>query len=191
MGRPKGYVVRLVEADRERLRTIVARRNSPQGEVLRSRIVLTCEAHPDWTDREVAASIPIRPTVETYPLEEANRALQELKRGKIQGAKVLEYSVHGKIPDKINAPAGSYRASDGWLALTLVRETCWHRICTALEREDLRDDPRFATFDDRARNVEELTRIIDEVIATRTAGEWVDRLLENADVPVRFKRKNL
>jgi CoA:oxalate CoA-transferase len=97
----------------------------------------------------------------------------------IQGAKVLEYSVHGKIPDKINAPAGSYRASDGWLALTLVRETCWHRICTALEREDLRDDPRFATFDDRARNVEELTRIIDEVIATRTAAEWVDRLLEN------------
>ena len=97
----------------------------------------------------------------------------------IQGAKVLEYSVHGKIPDKINAPAGSYKARDGWLALTLVRETCWHRICTAIEREDLRDDLRFATFDDRARNVEELTRIIDEVIATRTVAEWVDRLLEN------------
>jgi propanol-preferring alcohol dehydrogenase len=37
----------------------------------------------------LAAEIPIRPVVNTYPLEEANRALCELKRGPIQGAKVL------------------------------------------------------------------------------------------------------
>jgi CoA:oxalate CoA-transferase len=97
----------------------------------------------------------------------------------IQGAKVLEYSVNGKIPDKINAPAGSYKASDGWLAMTLVRETCWHRICTALDRDDLATDPRFATFDDRARNADELTHLIDGIIATRTVAEWVDRLLAN------------
>src|SRR3972149_5716134 len=57
MARPKGYVVSLADADRERLRAIVAGRNSPQGEVLRSRVVLTCEAHPDWIDREGAGSI--------------------------------------------------------------------------------------------------------------------------------------
>jgi crotonobetainyl-CoA:carnitine CoA-transferase CaiB-like acyl-CoA transferase len=117
--------------------------------------------------------------------DRANRQAQRLDislvqcAAAIQGAKVLEYSVHGKIPDKINAPAGSYKAADGWLALTLVRETCWHRICTALDHEDLRDDPRFATFDDRAHNAGELTRIIDALIATRTVAEWVDRLLEN------------
>lgn len=38
---------------------------------------------------EVAAEIPIRPTVERYPLEEANRALRELKEGRGRGAKVL------------------------------------------------------------------------------------------------------
>ncbi len=37
----------------------------------------------------LAAAIPIRPEVQIYPLEEANRALLELKRGKIRGAKVL------------------------------------------------------------------------------------------------------
>jgi len=37
----------------------------------------------------IAAEIPIRPRVEIYPLEEANRALRELKRGPIRGAKVL------------------------------------------------------------------------------------------------------
>ncbi len=38
---------------------------------------------------ELASKIPIRPEVEEYPLEEANRALVELKRGRIRGAKVL------------------------------------------------------------------------------------------------------
>ena len=37
----------------------------------------------------IAARIPIHPVVETYPLEEANRALVELKRGPVRGAKVL------------------------------------------------------------------------------------------------------
>lgn len=37
----------------------------------------------------IAAEIPIKPSVETYRLEEANRALQELRRGPIKGAKVL------------------------------------------------------------------------------------------------------
>ncbi len=37
----------------------------------------------------LAAEIPIRPEVEEYPLEEANRALRELKERKIRGAKVL------------------------------------------------------------------------------------------------------
>ena len=37
----------------------------------------------------LAAGIPIRPEVQTYALEDANRALMELKRGRIRGAKVL------------------------------------------------------------------------------------------------------
>jgi propanol-preferring alcohol dehydrogenase len=37
----------------------------------------------------LAAEIPIRPEVQEYPLAEANRALAELKAGKIRGAKVL------------------------------------------------------------------------------------------------------
>ena len=40
----------------------------------------------------LAAEIPIRPEVEVYPLEEANRALLEIKERKIRGAKVLRIS---------------------------------------------------------------------------------------------------
>jgi propanol-preferring alcohol dehydrogenase len=38
---------------------------------------------------KLAAKIPIIPEIEEYPLAEANRALVELKEGKIRGAKVL------------------------------------------------------------------------------------------------------
>ena len=37
----------------------------------------------------IAAEIPLRPTVAAYALEEANRALVELKHGRVKGAKVL------------------------------------------------------------------------------------------------------
>jgi alcohol dehydrogenase, propanol-preferring len=40
----------------------------------------------------LAAEIPIIPEVEEYPLEEVNRALTELKEGKIRGVKVLRIS---------------------------------------------------------------------------------------------------
>jgi alcohol dehydrogenase, propanol-preferring len=45
----------------------------------------------------LAARIPLRPEVQLYPLAEANRALADLKRGHIRGAKVL---VIDKMPDK-------------------------------------------------------------------------------------------
>jgi propanol-preferring alcohol dehydrogenase len=38
---------------------------------------------------DLAAGIPLRPHVQEFPLEEANRALCELKEGKIRGGKVL------------------------------------------------------------------------------------------------------
>ena len=96
----------------------------------------------------------------------------------IQGAKVLEYSVSGSIPEKINAPAGSYRAKDGWLALTLVRESCWTKICKTFDRKDLNTDPRFATFEQRAANTEAITELVDSIIATRNVTDWVESFRE-------------
>lgn len=49
--------------------------------------------HSDITEfLEIAAQIPIKPEIETYPLEDANRALVELKQGSVRGAKVLVVS---------------------------------------------------------------------------------------------------
>lgn len=41
---------------------------------------------------QIAADIPLHPTVQTYELEDANRALVELREGSVRGAKVLVIS---------------------------------------------------------------------------------------------------
>jgi len=43
---------------------------------------------------DLAAKIPLRPETQTYSLEEANKALLEMKQGKIRGAKVLTINVN-------------------------------------------------------------------------------------------------
>ena len=55
----------------------------------------------------------------------------------IQGPKILEYGIIGGMPIKLNPPAGSYQTSDGWLAMTLVREADWVAICKAISRDGL------------------------------------------------------
>jgi propanol-preferring alcohol dehydrogenase len=40
----------------------------------------------------LAANVPLKPEVQLYPLEDANRALIELKYGNVRGAKVLQIS---------------------------------------------------------------------------------------------------
>lgn len=94
----------------------------------------------------------------------------------IQGPKILEYGIIGGMPIKLNPPAGSYQTSDGWMAMTLVREADWIAICKALNRDGLAGDPRFATFADRAANIAELTAILDEVLRSRSTAEWCERL---------------
>ncbi|HET9696982.1 MAG TPA: zinc-binding dehydrogenase, partial [Terriglobales bacterium] len=41
---------------------------------------------------ELAAKVPIRTEIQTYPLKEVNRALQDLKHGRIRGAGVISVS---------------------------------------------------------------------------------------------------
>ncbi len=42
---------------------------------------------------QLAGAIPLNPEIQLYPLEDANRALQELKHGPVKGAKVLTMSL--------------------------------------------------------------------------------------------------
>ena len=79
-------------------------------------------------------------------------------------------------------PYQTLRAKDGWMNLAVANDSLWVRYCDAIERPDLRDDPRFATAPERVNHRDTLVPIIVAVTAARTVQQWVD-LLGAAGVP--------
>lgn len=96
----------------------------------------------------------------------------------MQGPNILEYGYAGRAPGLYNPPAGNYRTSDGWLAVTLVNETQFAGICTAIGRPELARDARFDSFQSRKANIAELTQVLDAAIATHCTADWLKLFAE-------------
>jgi crotonobetainyl-CoA:carnitine CoA-transferase CaiB-like acyl-CoA transferase len=58
----------------------------------------------------------------------------------------------------------------------LSEERQWPAFTKCIDREDLRDDPRFATKPDRHARSVELIKLLDEVFLTRDFADWRQRL---------------
>jgi crotonobetainyl-CoA:carnitine CoA-transferase CaiB-like acyl-CoA transferase len=82
---------------------------------------------------------------------------------------------HRDLPNPLVA---SYNTLDGRaIYLSGIRaDTGWRELCEHLDRPDLADDPRFADGEARLLNAKECIAVLDEVFATRTLVEWVERL---------------
>ena len=68
----------------------------------------------------------------------------------------------------------SYRTKDDrwfWMAM-LQPDLSWHDFCQAISRPELEDEPRFNSIEARRENGEELIRIIDEILVTKTMKQW-------------------
>src|SRR3989454_780215 len=71
-----------------------------------------------------------------------------------------------------------YRTSDGrWLHLVMLQpDRHWRAFCRAVGREDLVDDPRFASAPVRFQHCRELIAILDPLFAARPLAEWAEAL---------------
>lgn len=83
-----------------------------------------------------------------------------------------------------NPLVGVYRTKDDRhiQLVFLEADRYWDPFCRLVGREDLRDDPGFATLRDRAANAAACTAALDEVFAERTFAEWKE-LLAGLDAP--------
>ncbi|RZL75001.1 MAG: CoA transferase [Rhodococcus sp. (in: high G+C Gram-positive bacteria)] len=76
-----------------------------------------------------------------------------------------------------------HTASAGVIAIHLSSsQKFWRSLCTAIERPDLLDDPRFETYRVRVQHYAELVAVVQTEFLTRTADEW-EKILTDADVP--------
>jgi crotonobetainyl-CoA:carnitine CoA-transferase CaiB-like acyl-CoA transferase len=76
-----------------------------------------------------------------------------------------------------------YKTSDGFICVIVYNDKQWENFFKATGRDDLRSDPKFATFAGRAVNIDTVYAELARVFETRTTAEWLD-LLTKADVPV-------
>jgi formyl-CoA transferase len=78
--------------------------------------------------------------------------------------------------DHLNiAPYAPLRAKDGLIIVAVANPGLWGRFCDAIERPDLRDDPRFRTNTDRVAHRDALKTIIEAVFERWTVEELTRR----------------
>ena len=89
--------------------------------------------------------------------------------------------------DSRNPLAGMYATKDErqMVLMCLQPDLYWSKICQAIEREDLIDDPRFNSFEGRAINRMELFSILDEAFMTKTMDDWKPRLAGIPSAPIQ------
>jgi len=99
------------------------------------------------------------------------------------------YLVTGEPPRRYGnahptiVPYQTFDAADGPFALAVGNDAQWQRLCAAIGRPDLAEDPRFRTNPDRVANREALVALLAEHFRAAPAAEWIRRIAA-ADVPV-------
>src|SRR5699024_3342829 len=81
-----------------------------------------------------------------------------------------------------NAPYQGFAARDKYFVVAAGNNNLWQRLCGAVGRQDLIDDARFITNQDRATNQTELKEILEAEFVAADADVWIARF-RDAGVP--------
>jgi crotonobetainyl-CoA:carnitine CoA-transferase CaiB-like acyl-CoA transferase len=99
------------------------------------------------------------------------------------------YSATDSVRDRIGnggpaQPAGAFHTRDGrWVMIAIGEDRMYKRMMRAVERDDLAEDPRFATNVGRVQGKDELLAAIAAWIGAHHLTDVQDRL-EQADIPM-------
>ena len=96
---------------------------------------------------------------------------------------VTLYSFTGESPERGRLkhlyPRGAFRCQDGYLALNIPDDVQWGRLCEAMGRAELKDDPRTVDGTARATNADLIRPIIEDWLASKTRAQAVALLGEH------------
>jgi len=79
-------------------------------------------------------------------------------------------------------PWQAFRTSDGYVVVAARDEKFWQNLCDAIDRPDLKEDPRSANNSLRVANREYVVGILSEVFRTKSNTEWL-AVLDEYDIP--------
>jgi crotonobetainyl-CoA:carnitine CoA-transferase CaiB-like acyl-CoA transferase len=73
-------------------------------------------------------------------------------------------------------PFQNFRTADGWIVVACPKEKFWRRLCEAVGRPGLADDPRFRDFAARHAHAGELRDLLAQAFAASDSAAWLARL---------------
>jgi crotonobetainyl-CoA:carnitine CoA-transferase CaiB-like acyl-CoA transferase len=119
--------------------------------------------------------------VHTNLLANGAWANSALIQAQLVGAKFYERRPR---EDAYNYTGLHYRAGDQLLVRLCIpqEERYWPHFCAALDKEDIMEDPRFKTHEDRLDNMKALIKIVDARMGEEPREHWLKKLNEH-DVP--------
>ena len=82
----------------------------------------------------------------------------------------------------LSSPYQAFKTRDSYFIVGAANQANWERLCGAIGREDLLQDPRFTANADRRNNLKELQATLEKTFAQRTTAEWL-QALDEAGVP--------
>jgi crotonobetainyl-CoA:carnitine CoA-transferase CaiB-like acyl-CoA transferase len=101
---------------------------------------------------------------------------------------ISAYLASGEIPKRYGSgieqvvPYQAFAAADGYIMVSAGNDNLFRRLCVAVSRPGLAEDPRFRTNKDRVVNRQSLIPILSDLFATDPVEVWAARL-ETAGIP--------
>jgi len=78
------------------------------------------------------------------------------------------------------APSNLYQCADGMFLIAANQDTVFRRLCEAMGRPELADDPRFSTHTARGERQQELDALIEDWTTTKTMAAVDELMLQHA-----------
>jgi crotonobetainyl-CoA:carnitine CoA-transferase CaiB-like acyl-CoA transferase len=85
----------------------------------------------------------------------------------------------GKQPRSAHAsqaPSQIYKTANGWIYVACLTQKFWELLCKELEHQELLEDARFKTNDDRMKNRDTMTEILDGIFSQHPTSYWCEKL---------------
>lgn len=198
-GRKKSYQVKVDEQQQKFLQEVIATRKSPQAQVQRARIILSCADQPDWSDKRVARAVGCsagqvrkwrKRWHQTHCLQEAARSGRPRLFSPEVRAQVTALACSS--PQAADVPLARWSCSE--LATVLVKQGLVPQLATStvwhwLKQERLKpwrfhswQHVRDPLFLERAKAVLPLYEQAAELL---TAGSWVICVDEKTSLQAR------
>ncbi len=99
----------------------------------------------------------------------------------LQATKMIDAQVEGGRKVLGGVPMGTFQTKDGFMSMNARRQNQFAALCKLIKREDMIDDPRYATVQARFENEKDVMDIVIAAMRERPTAEWT-KLLTEADI---------